>query len=149
MSSKLLTFFFVLSLVAIHHIPVVTCRQWCMAMPNASDEQLQANIDYACSNGVDCTQIQPGGVCYEPNTLYDHASYVMNAYYQSHGRIEDSCRNEQQVASAAAAAAESAAAKRTTTKGIDAAAAADSAAAAGTCVNETNGTNVYVSYVPL
>ncbi|CAN6814219.1 hypothetical protein Bca4012_005646 [Brassica carinata] len=92
MSSKLLTFFFVLSLVAIHHIPVVTCRQWCMAMPNASDEQLQANIDYACSNGVDCTQIQPGGVCYEPNTLYDHASYVMNAYYQSHGRIEDSCR---------------------------------------------------------
>ncbi|CAH2043707.1 unnamed protein product [Thlaspi arvense] len=63
-----------------------------MAMNTASSEQLQANIDFCCSNGVDCSQISPGGVCLEPNTLLDHASYVMNAYYQSHGRVEDSCR---------------------------------------------------------
>ncbi|CAA7013068.1 unnamed protein product [Microthlaspi erraticum] len=81
-----------LSVVAINHLPVVSCnRQWCMAMWTASNEQLQANIDYCCSNGVDCTPIQPGGICYNPNTLLDHASYAMNAYYQSHGRIEDSC----------------------------------------------------------
>ncbi|KAL1203974.1 Glucan endo-1,3-beta-D-glucosidase [Cardamine amara subsp. amara] len=89
MSSQVLTLLLLLSAVT---IPAVTCRQWCMAMPDTSDEQLQANIDYCCSNGVDCNQIKPGGVCFEPDTLFDHASYVMNAYYQSHGRIMDSCR---------------------------------------------------------
>ncbi|CAH2043703.1 unnamed protein product [Thlaspi arvense] len=92
MSSQLLTVLLLLPIVTIHHLPVVTCRQWCMPLPTASDEQLQANIDYCCSNGVDCSQISPGGVCFEPNTLLDHASYVMNAYYHSHGRVEESCR---------------------------------------------------------
>ncbi|KAG7535291.1 X8 domain [Arabidopsis thaliana x Arabidopsis arenosa] len=90
-SLQLLTLVLLVSTVA---IPVVTCRQWCMAMPGTSDEQLQANIDFGCSNGVDCTPIQPGGTCYDPNTLFDHASYVMNAYYQSHGRIEDACSRQ-------------------------------------------------------
>ncbi|AED97721.1 putative X8 domain-containing protein [Arabidopsis thaliana] len=88
-SLQLLTLLLLISTVS---IPVVTCRQWCTPMPNTSDEQLQANIDFACSNGVDCTPIQPGGNCYNPNTLFDHASYVMNAYYHSHGRVEDACR---------------------------------------------------------
>ncbi|CAA7047527.1 unnamed protein product [Microthlaspi erraticum] len=62
-----------------------------MARDTATNEQLQANIDFACSHGVDCSLIQPGGSCYNPNTLIDHASYVMNAYYHSHGRIEEAC----------------------------------------------------------
>ncbi|XP_010444206.1 PREDICTED: major pollen allergen Ole e 10-like [Camelina sativa] len=91
MSSQLLTVFLLLSAVA---IPVVTSnRQWCMAMNTASAEQLQANIDYACSqHNVDCRPIQPGGSCYEPNTLLDHASYAMNAYYQNNGRIDSACK---------------------------------------------------------
>ncbi|XP_010460010.1 PREDICTED: major pollen allergen Ole e 10-like [Camelina sativa] len=90
MSSQLLTFFLLLSAVA---IPVVTSnRQWCIAKYTASTEQLQANIDYACSfNNVDCRPIQPGGSCYEPNTLLDHASYAMNFYYQNNGRIDSAC----------------------------------------------------------
>ncbi|XP_010444207.1 PREDICTED: major pollen allergen Ole e 10-like [Camelina sativa] len=90
MSSQLLTFFLLLSAVA---IPVVTSyRQWCMPLPTATDKQLQANIDYVCGGqNVDCTPIQPGGSCYEPNTVRGHASYVMNAYYHSHGRIESAC----------------------------------------------------------
>jgi len=67
---------------------------WCVANKKATDEQLQANIDWCCSyeGGFrDCTQINPGGVCYEPNTLRDHASYVMNLYYQNLGRTKDQC----------------------------------------------------------
>ncbi|EOA14296.1 hypothetical protein CARUB_v10027463mg [Capsella rubella] len=60
-------------------------------MSTATDEQLQANIDYACSQNVDCSPIQPGGDCFNPNTLFDHASYVMNAYYQNHGRVDQGC----------------------------------------------------------
>ncbi|XP_010484049.1 PREDICTED: major pollen allergen Ole e 10-like [Camelina sativa] len=91
MSSQLLTFFLLLSAVA---IPVVTSnRQWCIAMYTATAEQLQANIDFVCGGqNVDCSPIQPGGSCYEPNTLLNHASYAMNAYYQSHGRVDSSCK---------------------------------------------------------
>ena len=67
---------------------------WCVANKKATDEQLQANIDWCCSyeGGFrDCTQINPGGVCYEPNTLTSHASFVMNDYYRNHGSIEEAC----------------------------------------------------------
>ncbi|CAL9244697.1 unnamed protein product [Arabidopsis halleri] len=67
---------------------------WCVANNKATDEQLQANIDWCCSyeGGFrDCTPINPGGVCYEPNTLRDHASYVMNLYYQNLGSTKDQC----------------------------------------------------------
>ncbi|XP_020891385.1 major pollen allergen Ole e 10 [Arabidopsis lyrata subsp. lyrata] len=57
-----------------------------------TDTQLQANIDWACNEGqVDCAKINPGGVCYEPNTPTSHASFVMNDYYRSHGSTEEAC----------------------------------------------------------
>ncbi|CAL9243402.1 unnamed protein product [Arabidopsis halleri] len=89
MSSQLLTLLFLLSAVVIYHIPVVTC-QWCTAMPASTAEQLQSNINFACSH-VDCAPIQPGGFCYYPNTLLDHASFVMNSYYKSQGRTYAAC----------------------------------------------------------
>ncbi|ESQ31584.1 hypothetical protein EUTSA_v10005350mg [Eutrema salsugineum] len=82
----------ILSTVAIQQVPLVSCRQWCMAMRSATNEQLQSNIDFACSNGVDCSPIKPSGSCFEPNNMVDHASFVMNAYYHSHGRTVDACR---------------------------------------------------------
>lgn len=66
-------------------------RKWCMPKGDASAEALQANIDYACSNGIDCGPVQEGGPCFLPNTLQSHAAYVMNAYYQSHGRNDFDC----------------------------------------------------------
>lgn len=67
---------------------------WCVANGKASDVQLQANIDWCCSEEGgfrDCSPIKPGGECFEPNTPRDHASYVMNLYYQNLGHTSKQC----------------------------------------------------------
>ncbi|XP_022899477.1 glucan endo-1,3-beta-D-glucosidase-like [Olea europaea var. sylvestris] len=65
---------------------------WCVPKPaGVTDAQLQENITFACSKGIDCSPIQKGGACFEPNTLESHASYVMNLLYQTTGRNPWSC----------------------------------------------------------
>ncbi|KAL7119903.1 hypothetical protein ACP275_02G090200 [Erythranthe tilingii] len=55
---------------------------WCIAKPGAPVDQLQQFIDFACSK-IDCGPIQPGGACFNPNTVQAHASYALNSYFQS------------------------------------------------------------------
>ncbi|GLU02350.1 hypothetical protein SLE2022_196040 [Rubroshorea leprosula] len=71
--------------------PAESTKNWCIPRSDASDAALQANIDYVCSTGVDCLPIQPGGACFDPNTLRSHAAYAMNAYYQANGRHDFNC----------------------------------------------------------
>lgn len=57
--------------------------KWCVTSLSATDAQMQANFGWLCGETiVDCDPIKPGGPCFEPNTLRNHASFVMNEYYQ-------------------------------------------------------------------
>ncbi|KAG0489215.1 hypothetical protein HPP92_008026 [Vanilla planifolia] len=58
-------------------------QSWCIASQTASQTALQVALDYACGyGGADCSAIQPGASCYNPDTVHDHASYAFNSYYQ-------------------------------------------------------------------
>ncbi|XP_073148043.1 glucan endo-1,3-beta-glucosidase-like isoform X2 [Henckelia pumila] len=65
--------------------------KWCVPKGGAPESALQANIDFVCGAGVDCTPIKLGGRCFEPDNVRSHASYAMNAYYQANGRHDFNC----------------------------------------------------------
>ncbi|TKV92135.1 hypothetical protein SEVIR_9G143700v4 [Setaria viridis] len=72
--------------------PAKASGGWCVARDGATDADLQADLDYACAQvGVDCGAIQPGGACFEPNTVRAHAAYAMNQLYQAAGRHPWNC----------------------------------------------------------
>ena len=53
-----------------------------MAKPTVPDPIIQEAMDYACGKGADCESIKPDGSCFQPNTLFAHASYAFNSYWQ-------------------------------------------------------------------
>ncbi|VFQ99164.1 unnamed protein product [Cuscuta campestris] len=65
---------------------------WCVPKEGVPSVGLQANIDYACAQTyIDCGPIQPGGACFQPNTIASHAAYAMNLVYQNSGRNSWNC----------------------------------------------------------
>ncbi|XP_056166129.1 glucan endo-1,3-beta-glucosidase-like [Syzygium oleosum] len=71
--------------------PASSGKKWCVPRSDASDQALQANIDYVCGAQVDCKPIQAGGACFDPDTVRSHAAYAMNAYYQAFGGHDYDC----------------------------------------------------------
>ncbi|CAN6898083.1 unnamed protein product [Brassica oleracea] len=72
--------------------PSTAGGKWCVAKSEATDAQLQGNIDWLCSQGGnDCKPIQTGGSCFNPSSVRSQASFVMNAYFQRNGRTDGSC----------------------------------------------------------
>eukprot|EP01018_Ginkgo_biloba_P030747 Gb_10965 [translate_table: standard] len=67
--------------------------EWCVAKSSADQSSMQAALDIACSAeaGADCSAIQPGQSCFEPNTLAAHASYAFNDYWQNKKSIGGAC----------------------------------------------------------
>ncbi|XP_058782359.1 PLASMODESMATA CALLOSE-BINDING PROTEIN 2-like [Vicia villosa] len=71
--------------------PVSSGSSWCIASPSSSQRALQIALDYACGfGGTDCSAIQVGGSCYNPNSVHDHASFAFNKYYQKNP-VPNSC----------------------------------------------------------
>ncbi|XP_021766150.1 uncharacterized protein LOC110730639 [Chenopodium quinoa] len=62
-------------------------KGWYIPKQQAPDAQLQSNINYVCSQGVDCKPIQPSGACYNPNNVRAHATYAINTFYQTNEQL--------------------------------------------------------------
>ncbi|OIT31803.1 PREDICTED: major pollen allergen Ole e 10-like [Nicotiana attenuata] len=67
--------------------------QWCVPRPSATEAQLLDSIQFVCGEkGLPgCSLIQAGGSCFYPDTTINHASVVMNLWYQLEGRQTVSC----------------------------------------------------------
>ncbi|KAG0479341.1 hypothetical protein HPP92_010199 [Vanilla planifolia] len=69
-----------------------TNRTFCVAAEGADRKALQAALDWACGPGrANCSEIQPGEDCYDPNNVKSHASYAFDSYYQQEGKVVGSC----------------------------------------------------------
>ncbi|GAV79588.1 X8 domain-containing protein [Cephalotus follicularis] len=81
--------FLVLYIIVVNHSStvLVVCANWCVARSDASNQALQAALDYACGAGADCTPLQSNGLCFLPNTL----QYAFNSYFQRKAMAPGSC----------------------------------------------------------
>ncbi|CDP05643.1 unnamed protein product [Coffea canephora] len=65
---------------------------WCVALAGVPQMDLQNALDWACGPGrADCSPIQTGGRCFDPDTLLAHASFAFNSYYQQNGNSDIAC----------------------------------------------------------
>ncbi|KAK7363758.1 hypothetical protein VNO77_05913 [Canavalia gladiata] len=69
-----------------------TNQTYCIAMDGFDSKTLQAALDWACGPGrANCSEIQPGETCYQPNNVKNHASYAFDSYYQKQGKAPGTC----------------------------------------------------------
>ncbi|CAH9070466.1 unnamed protein product [Cuscuta epithymum] len=64
---------------------------WCVAKPSVPDPIIEEAMNYACASGADCDQILPKGSCYQPDTLFAHASFAFNSYWQRTKQAGGTC----------------------------------------------------------
>lgn len=83
--------FFISSIITSTNILQANGATWCVARSDASNQALQAALDYACGAGADCTPLLSEGLCFLPNTIQAHASYAFNSYFQKRAMAPGSC----------------------------------------------------------
>nr|GMC70652.1 probable glucan endo-1,3-beta-glucosidase A6 [Ipomoea batatas]GME16504.1 probable glucan endo-1,3-beta-glucosidase A6 [Ipomoea batatas] len=67
-------------------------KVWCVVAPAANLTEVGDALSYACGQGNrTCNPIQPGGACYEPNSLIRHASYAFSSYWAQFRSIGGTC----------------------------------------------------------
>ncbi|OEL18869.1 hypothetical protein BAE44_0020113 [Dichanthelium oligosanthes] len=59
--------------------------EFCVCRSDQPTAVLQKAIDFSCGpqGNADCSEIQQGGGCYNPNTVASHCSWATNSYYQN------------------------------------------------------------------
>ncbi|EOA35673.1 hypothetical protein CARUB_v10020897mg [Capsella rubella] len=82
--SVLLPLCLIISMFTYSHAAYCVCK-------DGNEQVLQKAIDYACGNGADCSQIQPTGACYQPNTIKNHCDVAVNSYYQKKASTGATC----------------------------------------------------------
>uniref|UniRef100_A0A2P2QM17 glucan endo-1,3-beta-D-glucosidase n=1 Tax=Rhizophora mucronata TaxID=61149 RepID=A0A2P2QM17_RHIMU len=69
-----------------------TNQTYCIAEDGVDSKTLQAALDWACGPGrANCSEVQPGESCYQPNNVKNHASYAFDSYYQKEKKVPGSC----------------------------------------------------------
>ncbi|KAI3847667.1 hypothetical protein MKX03_008845 [Papaver bracteatum] len=64
---------------------------YCVAKSFGADiDSMAAALSWTCGV-VDCSLLQPGRSCYDPNSIPAHASYAFNLYYQLNNRMKGTC----------------------------------------------------------
>lgn len=67
-------------------------KVWCVVAEGANMTAVAGALSYACSQGNGtCDPIKPGGKCYNPNTLVEHASYAFSSYWAQFKKVGGSC----------------------------------------------------------
>ncbi|KAI3762058.1 hypothetical protein L1987_52481 [Smallanthus sonchifolius] len=64
-------------------------KTWCVAQTQASNVVMQQTLDRLCGR-LNCREIQPGGSCFTPNTLRNHASYAIDLNFRVNGVCDTS-----------------------------------------------------------
>lgn len=63
---------------------------WCVVKEGADVYEVQDALNWACAR-INCGPTYVGGTCFIPNTIWAHASWAFNAYYNSMNGAQDSC----------------------------------------------------------
>ncbi|PPD84951.1 hypothetical protein GOBAR_DD18125 [Gossypium barbadense] len=73
--------------------PPVSEANWGLFYSNSTPVYLlHTALDWACGPGrANCSEIQPGESCYQPNNVKNHASCAFDSYYQMEGKASGSC----------------------------------------------------------
>ncbi|KAK4430422.1 Glucan endo-1,3-beta-glucosidase 2 [Sesamum alatum] len=67
-------------------------QTYCTAKEGSDSRMVQAALDWACGPGkVDCSPLLQGQACYDPDTVFAHATYAFNTYYHQMGKTPGSC----------------------------------------------------------